>query len=59
MPAPKALDKAGVLLFFSLLSIVAAIIGFIKGAECGPWLCSYFFLILAVILFFWGFETAR
>jgi len=55
----KALDRAGVLFFFSLVSIVAAIIGFIRGAKCGSWLCSYFFLALAVILFLWGFETIQ
>lgn len=59
MPPPRALEKSGVLLFFSLLSLIAAIIGFINGAECGRWLCSYFFLGVAVILFFWGFEVAQ
>ncbi len=56
MPSLKALDRAGVLFFFSIVSIVAAIVGFIRGAECGS---SYYFLILALVLFLWGFETVQ
>lgn len=59
MPSLKALDRAGVLFFFSIVSIVAAIVGFIRGAECGSWFCSYYFLILALVLFLWGFETVQ
>ena len=59
MPSPKNLEDSGALIFLSALFLFAAIVGFIKGAVCGNWHCSYFFLVLTVIFFLWGFTKAR
>jgi len=59
MPAPKALEKSGVLIFLSALFLFAAMVGFVKKAVCGNWPCGYFFLALAVIFFLWGLESVR
>lgn len=51
MASPTDFDKGGVYLFFFVFSIIAALIGLIKGARCGSWHCSFIFLGLALFLF--------
>ncbi|MCD6094551.1 hypothetical protein J7J39_01450 [bacterium] len=59
MPKPTALEASGILLFLGFLSLLAAVVAFFQKAICGPWYCSFFFLILSLIFFFWGWETAK
>ncbi len=49
MPTPKDLDKAGVYLILFFYSLIAALIGFLRGLKCEGWYCSYIFLIIGFI----------
>lgn len=50
MASPEDFDKGGVYLLFFVFSLLASVIGFIQGARCGAWHCSYIFLGLALFL---------
>jgi len=58
MASVQGLDRSGPLFFFSFLSLIATIIGFIRGSQCGFLRCSYIFLIITLFFLFWGIEEA-
>jgi hypothetical protein len=49
MASPENLEKSGIYLFLFALSVIATLIGFLKGAMCGTWPCYYIFLGAALL----------
>ncbi len=49
MPTPKDLDSVLVYLILFFYSLIAALIGFLKGLKCEGFYCSYIFLVIGFI----------